>query len=172
MNRYLLAACLMGLICLPLQAETKNSELFQSYINDNKILGGVETFGLPATGMTLDARIDTGAELSSLDARNIREFKQDQQKWVSFELVDRKNGSSKKLTLPVDRHVKIKRHGAESQCRPVICLLVTLGDRKQETYFSLTDRSKFDYPLLIGRSFLTGQLVDISRNNLAGQPVL
>ena len=172
MNRYVLAACLLCLVNLPLQAETKSIEPFQKKISDIKILGGVETLGLPTTGMALDARVDTGAELSSLDARNILEFRKDRQQWVSFDLIDRKTGCCKKLSLPVERHVRIKRHGAKSQCRPVVCLPITLGNQHQETHFSLTDRSKFEYPVLIGRSFFSGQLVDISRSNLAGPPVL
>ena len=167
MKKQFLSLLLLCLVNTLLQAETESSPKLQS---ETKILGSVETLGVPLAGMALDARVDTGAELSSLDARNIKEFKKDQDSWVSFELLDRESGCLKQISLPVERYVKVKRHGAESQCRPVICLPVVMGSDKQKTPFTLTDRRKFEYPVLIGRSFLNGQLVDISKSNLTGKP--
>ena len=95
-----------------------------------KILGGVETLALPAAGLTMDARIDTGADLSSLDARNIQEFTRDKTQWVSFQVVDRTSGKSRCITTPLDRHIHIKRHGLSSQCRPVVCLAITMGGQQ------------------------------------------
>ncbi|MCL6271602.1 RimK/LysX family protein [Sansalvadorimonas sp. 2012CJ34-2] len=169
MNKTLLIACLFCLIHLPLQADTKTTPFQQK---ETKILGGVETLGLPSAGMALDARIDTGAELSSLDARNIKDFKKDGKDWVSFELVNRGGGCTKNMELPVERYVRVKRHGAESQCRPVVCLPVVMGSDQRSTPFTLTDRRKFEYPILLGRSFLSGLLVDINKKNLTGKPVL
>ena len=143
---------------------------------DTNIIGSVEALGLPQPGIVLDARVDTGAELSSLDARNLRSFQKIHHKkkeWVSFDLVDRKTGRCQHMEVPVERYVKIKRHGVDSQCRPVVCMPAIMGSRKQNILFTLADRRQFQYPVLIGRNYLaSGQLVDISQAYLAGQPVL
>jgi hypothetical protein len=57
----------------------------------------------------------------------------------------------------------IKQHGAESATRPVIRLGICLGNVYKEVEVNLQDRSKFNYQLLIGRSYLKNSfLVDAS----------
>ncbi|WP_281646573.1 RimK/LysX family protein [Parendozoicomonas sp. Alg238-R29] len=131
------------------------------------LLGAVETLTLSEGGLLMDARIDTGAELSSLDAREIREFKKDGEKWVNFQIIDRQSGVKKKLSLPIKNHVKIKRHAQKSQCRPVVCMGISLGEDTNKTLFTLTDRRNFEHPILLGRSYLHGKaIVDVSHNYL------
>ena len=140
------------------------------------IFGCVETVTLPALALDLKARVDTGAGLSSLDARNIEEFIRDGESWVSFQVKERVSGVCKKLCLPVISYVQIKRHGQKSQCRPVVSLPIALGNRQGETLFTLTDRSHFDYPVLIGRSYMEKSypddrtLVDVKRDHIVSKP--
>jgi len=54
----------------------------------------------------------------------------------------------------VVRTVKIKQHGKQSAIRPVIRLGICLGDVYKEVEVNLEDRSKFNYQMLLGRSFL------------------
>jgi hypothetical protein len=57
----------------------------------------------------------------------------------------------------------IKQHDAESVTRPVIRLGICLGTVYKEVEVNLEDRSKFNYQLLIGRSYLKNSfLVDAS----------
>jgi hypothetical protein len=77
---------------------------------------------------------------------------------VRFEV---KNKSGDKLTLEkkVQRWVQIKRHGAELQKRPVILLGICLGYFYKEIEVNLVDRSDFNYPMLIGRSFMADSFI-------------
>ena len=56
------------------------------------IIGESEPIYFMPMSMPFQARIDTGAEMSSIDAKNIKKFERDGEKWVSFDLVNRKNG--------------------------------------------------------------------------------
>ena len=131
------------------------------------VFGAVETLTLTQEDLALEARVDTGADISSLDARCIKEFHQDGRDWVTFQVVDRQSGASREISAPVTQYVKIKQHGRESQSRPVVCLDIAMGPLANSTLFTLTDRSKFDHPVLLGRSYLEGRaIVDVSHDHL------
>ena len=69
------------------------------------------------------------------------------------------------VEMPLEREAKIKRKGSQVQIRPVVKLGVCLAGVYEEVEFTLTDRSNFEYPVLIGRNFLAGKfLVDSSRS--------
>ena len=64
-------------------------------INKNKnntslIIGGVESVYIPPFEIPFQARIDTGAATSSIDAQNITPFERDGEKWISFDIVNKK----------------------------------------------------------------------------------
>jgi len=62
------------------------------------------------------------------------------------------------------RTASIKRHGAEDMKRPVVKLKIMLGNIEMERQFTLADRSKYTFPVLIGRNVLSGKyLVDVNR---------
>jgi len=134
------------------------------------IIGEVESISFLKQNVQLDARIDTGATTSSLRAINIEHYERDGKKWVRFEMPTTKDPKGKwiKVERPLARIIPVKRHGAEPLHRPVVSMLVSIGDIKCHCEFSLTDRKGFEYPVLIGRNFLSGRaLVDVSQNYLA-----
>ncbi len=135
-------------------------------IKGMRIIGEVEPVTIVKAGLTLPARIDTGATTSSLDARDIQKFERDGKKWVRFILLDRRSGKKVKVEGRLTRTVEITRHGTDPQYRPVIKLKASLGKIELYREFSLTDRSAFTYPVLIGRNFLGGEfIVDVTRKN-------
>lgn len=124
------------------------------------ILGGIEYVTIDPPGISMKARLDTGATTSSLDARDIREFERDGKTWVKFQLVDRKSGQATDVSRPVVRSAAITNGGR----RYIVSLKATIGSIEQFTEFSLADRSTYNYPVLIGRNFLRDQaLVDVAR---------
>lgn len=130
------------------------------------IIGEVEPVTIIRAGLTLPARIDTGATTSSLDARAIQRFERDGKKWVRFTLVDRQSGKKVQVEGRLTRTVEITRHGTDPQYRPVVKLKAILGKAELYREFSLTDRAAFTYPVLIGRNFLQGEfIVDVTRKN-------
>jgi hypothetical protein len=130
------------------------------------IIGEVEPVTILAADLTLPARIDTGAQTSSLDARDIQRFERDGKKWVRFVIVDRISGKKAKVESRLTRTVDITRHGADPQIRPVVKLKARLGKVELRREFSLTDRPEFTYPVLIGSNLLQGEfIVDVTRKN-------
>ena len=131
------------------------------------IFGWAEPVILVETGYELEAKLDTGAETSSLDAIDIRRFRRKGKSWVRFTVEDHDEGDDVRLERPLLRRVLIKRHDGDSQRRSVVSLTVCLGEHRRKVEFSLIDRSEFDYPLLLGRSALAGiAIVDPDEINL------
>lgn len=131
---------------------------------DSKIiLGNYEYVYIPSENLKLKAKIDTGATTTSLHAINIKAFERDGKKWVKFTLENEK-GELINKALPISRIVYIKRHGAKNQKRYVVQMRINVANSSQLVDVTLTDRSKFSYPVLIGKNFLTGMvLVDVSK---------
>lgn len=128
------------------------------------IIGEAEYVYLGAEQVRLAARIDTGAETSSLGAKEITPYERDGKKWVRFKVKDPRSGKEATLERRQRRTVKIKRHNAESEKRYVVSIPVKLGSIDRETDFTLTDRSNFEFTVLIGRNFLKGKaVVDVNR---------
>ncbi len=127
-------------------------------------IGAIEYVDLSETGARLKARIDTGAMTSSLDARDLEIFKKEGQDWVRFNLQPTEKDQPIKAEFPVARFVHIKRHGLESEQRPVIKMQAQIGSINQPTEFTLRDRSNYEYPVLIGVRFLQkSAIVDVSK---------
>ncbi len=127
-------------------------------------IGEVESVRLAQNNIDLTARVDTGAQTSSLDARNIVNIERDGKKWVRFEVVAA--GKKTVMEKPLARTLLIKQHGREALKRPVVKLDIFLAGKRMQREFSLADRSNFKYPVLVGRNVLQGSfIVDVSRKN-------
>ncbi len=132
------------------------------------VIGEVESLVLVKEKMQFSARIDTGAKTSSFSAVGIQPFERDGKRWIRFHVIDPVTKKQVVLERPLQRTVKIKRHGELAAERPVVQLLVAIGNLKEECDFSLVDRSDYEYPVLVGRNFLSGKvMVDVSRKMLA-----
>jgi len=142
----------------------KNIIIKKPVIKDSMIvIGTAEKVYIPSSDILLKAKIDTGATTSSMHALNIKEFERDGKKWIKFDLQD-KDGNLINKNLPLHRIVKIKRHGTKNQKRYVVQMKINLANISQLVEVSLTNRSKFTYPVLIGKNYLNGLfLVDVSK---------
>jgi hypothetical protein len=130
--------------------------------NEKQVAGWVENVILFPGNLRVKAKLDTGARNSSLNAKHIDEFYRGGDKWVRFELKNWK-GRTLGFEARVIRTVKIKQHGKQPAMRPVIRLGICLGNVYKEADVNLEDREKFNYQLLIGRSYLKNSiLVDSS----------
>jgi hypothetical protein len=136
------------------------------------IFGEAEKVTVVSADFTYDARLDTGATTTSIHAVNISDFTRDGKKWVRFSLVDPETQEKKQLERTLKRIASIKRHGTEDQKRPVVKLKLKMGPVEKVCEVSLTDRSQFEYPVLIGRNFLSGiGMVDVSRIYTNGKSI-
>lgn len=132
------------------------------------VVGAVENVLLPETGFIMPARVDTGANTSSMDARDIRNFERNGDEWVRFVLVDPETGDEAELERRRTRRVRIiQSTDDDGEVRPVVEMRITLGDLTQISEFTLTDRSHMRQPMLLGRNVLLDvMLVDVSSQNL------
>ncbi len=128
------------------------------------VLGEIEESYLPVYKVFLKARVDTGAQTSSMHAKEIVPFERDGEKWVRFSIMD-DHGKEIQIKKPIVKKIKIKRHGTEAQERYVVHMRLNISTISQYLEVSLTDREDYRYPVLIGRNFLQGNaLVDVSRH--------
>ncbi len=123
------------------------------------ILGHVERVIISDQGFSLKARLDTGAETTSLDAHNIRRFRRGDARYVRFEVIDPDSGEFVTLERPLLRNVRIRQHSGQAMRRPVVKMWLCIGPLVHEVEVNLTPRSEFLYPLLIGRSAMRGTIV-------------
>ena len=129
------------------------------------VIGGVEPVYFLPMKSPFSARIDTGAETSSLDVSNLRHFERDGEKWVSFTLQNKNSGETHNFEKRVIRKVTIKRIAA-SEKRVTVNMDVKFGKEILNADFTLADREKFEYQVLIGRNILNGRaIVDPSISN-------
>lgn len=128
---------------------------------DKSIFGWVEQVLIHDVGVQLEAKLDTGATTSSIDAHNIQRFRRGKKRFVRFELEPRDPPGVRRLERPLVRMVRIKQHDGRYQRRPVVTLDVCIGRVRRSVEFSLVDRRNFDQPVLLGRNALAGAaLVD------------
>ncbi len=121
------------------------------------IIGKVERVGVEAIDTIVKARIDTGAGVTSLNARIVevtRSTTSGKPDRVKFEVKD-DAGKTRILSKDVVEWQQIKDKGSDGYTtRPVVKLDLCLGGKEIYGRVNLVDRSNFRYQLLIGRNFL------------------
>ena len=134
--------------------------------NDKPTIGWIENVRIYPEGFVLDAKIDTGADHSSLNVSELSEFRRGGKRWVRFAVLTT-DGITMYLEKPVVRYAKIKQKENKSQKRPVVQFDLCLGKiYKRAVPVNLANRHNFKFNMLIGRSFLKNTaLVDSSRTN-------
>jgi hypothetical protein len=123
-----------------------------------QIVGWIEKVRLYPGNFLVHAKLDSGAEYSSLDAADMQIFVRDGKKWVRFDLEEKREGKKLTIERPLLRWAPIKRHNQAPQRRPVIRLGVCLGNIYQETEVNLINRKNYQYRMLIGRKFMEGHV--------------
>ena len=135
------------------------------------VAGWIETATLPDQGLTLDAKLDTGAVSASLNVTDLERFKRKGKTWYRF-TIHGADGKTATVEQQTSRISRVKRAEVKDTLRPIVKLKVCVAGHEAVTDFNLTDRSGQGTPLLIGRKFLlaTHLLVDSSRTHLFAKP--
>ncbi len=121
---------------------------------EKQIIGWLETVQILPENLSLPAKIDTGADHSSINVINQKEFRKGKEKWIRFS-VPIENDQAIRIERRILRTARIKRKGVPPQRRAVVLFDLCVGAiYKQEVPVNLADRRTFKYPMLIGRSFL------------------
>jgi hypothetical protein len=126
--------------------------------NAAQIYGYVEKVSFPDKKLILSAKLDTGAKSASLNATNITEINVKGVPYLRF-TVPTKNGEHT-FECEYKGRVKIKVRSGENGTellphapikRPVVLVNLQLGDKVRAIKVNLTNRKRFNYPLLLGR---------------------
>jgi hypothetical protein len=134
-------------------------------------IGWIETAQILPEKFQLSAKIDTGADNSSLHATDPMEFTKGDEKWIRFSIHLEEEDEAITLERPIKRFTRIKNKGAASQKRVVVLLDLCIGTIfKKDVPVSLADRSRFKYPMLIGRSYLKNSAIVDSSVTFSQQP--
>ncbi|MCP1675192.1 hypothetical protein J2T57_002340 [Natronocella acetinitrilica] len=133
---------------------------------DLQILGWLEKVSLEQADLVIEAKLDTGADTSSLHAPELETFERDDEDWVRFTVT---NGDGEAYTYekPISRTVRIRSASGRSE-RYVVEMDICLGGRRATTEVNLADRGGLSYQMLVGRSFMRDAiLVDSGAKYLA-----
>ncbi|MBX7137258.1 MAG: RimK/LysX family protein [Oligoflexia bacterium] len=128
------------------------------FAQEKESVGWQEKVRIYPANIVVHCKIDTGADYSSLNASNIEEIEKSGKQWIRFEITNR-YGNKATIERELVRTALIKRHGSKPDKRPVIRLGICIGTKYMEADVNLVNRSNFETQMLIGRSFLAGNVV-------------
>ena len=137
----------------------------KSPIFKKAIIGRVEKASLPSFGIkNIYAKIDTGADLSSIWATDIAE----KNGLLHFKLFGKASplytGQEIIIEKPHYLLTRVSNSFGHSELRYVVKLQIKLKGKLIKATFTLSDRSNKTYPILIGRKLLNRRfLVDVSK---------
>lgn len=131
--------------------------IFVSCAHHRPLVEAIEEVDIPELNLIeIEARVDTGALASTIHANNIMFFERDGKTFVQFEFCHEEACSKEKYEKEVLAFASVKSSNGKSSKRPIISLNVQIKTKNIKAHFTLYNRSKMTYPILIGRDLLSG----------------
>lgn len=128
------------------------------------IVGWHERVALPTWGVSaIRAKIDTGARSSALHVDNIVPLPGQR---VRFDLIASESGRRRHIDAAVVRTAHVRSSSGHGATRFFVRTRVRLGTIEREVELSLVDRSEMRFRMLLGRTALSGVLVDPTRTRV------
>jgi hypothetical protein len=119
-----------------------------------RVVGWKEHAALPDLKVKdVIAKMDTGANLASIDASQIKYSTKSGVKYVNFKIMKR-NNTVRKTSAPLAGFKRIKSSNGEVERRPYIKTTLLVDGISKKIELTLTDRGPMDYTMLIGRKAL------------------
>jgi hypothetical protein len=144
---------MVGIAALP-----SNAGKVDKQPRERIVMGWLESIVIEPWGVKLRAKLDTGAKTSAMHAENMELFKRNGKEWVRFSLddYDKKTNEAKVYTIerPTTREARVKDKKGNPIPRPVVSMEFCLDGVMYNAEFTLVDRSKYHYRVLLGRRFL------------------
>lgn len=138
----------------------------------NSIVGWKEWVGLPNLAIPfIKAKIDTGAQTSSIHAYDIKYSRQGGKTYVDFIIHPLQNNTRISITCREELHEirAVKSSNGKSEMRPVIKTTLQIGGQLVPIELNLTNRDSMGMRMLIGREALENALVNPSHTYLHGK---
>jgi len=119
-----------------------------------RVVGWKENAALPDLNVkNVIAKIDTGANLASIDAADIKIVSRDKVKYVKFKVMKR-NNTVRKTSAPLEGYKRIRSSNGDVERRPYIKTTLLMDGITKKIELTLTDRGPMEYTMLIGRKAL------------------
>lgn len=139
-----------------------------------KTIGWREWVSLPDLGVKeIKAKVDTGADNSSLHAFDLERYDEDGRQMVRFEIHphQRKRKPSISCVAEVVGERMVKNPGGRAERRPVIRTRLVVAGKEIEALINLTTRDEMTFRMLLGRRTLRGNfVVDPGHSYLGPRP--
>ena len=121
---------------------------------EKRAVGWKEHVALPDLKIkSVIAKIDTGANVATIDAANIKFITKNDIKYVKF-TVKKRNNTIRKTSAPLAGFKRIKSSNGDVEKRPYIKTDILMDGITKNIELTLTDRGPMDYTMLIGRKAL------------------
>ena len=121
---------------------------------EKKVVGWKEQGALPDLKLkSVIAKIDTGANLATIDAADIKFVTRKDVKYVKF-TVKKRNNTVRKTSAPLVGFKRIRSSNGDVERRPYIKTDILMDGITKNIELTLTDRGPMDYTMLIGRKAL------------------
>jgi hypothetical protein len=131
-----------------------------------QILGRSDRVDLPELGLeNIHAKIDTGAYTSSLHCSSAKVVNGQ----LEFVLLDEEHPEFTGMKFKMSKFTQreVKNSSGEAELRYIIRTTIKLFNRKIRAEFSLSDREKLRFPVLLGRKILRNRfLIDVTKKDL------
>ena len=138
------------------------------------IIGWREKIDFPGLKLLqIDAKIDTGADGSSIHYTRYKMIRQGGEKFLKFQLLseDHPQWRSKFLKTKRFDRINVKSSSGHIQKRIQIRTKICFLGKTFYAYFSLSNRSTMEYPVLIGKNILRNRyIVDVSQEYCSSKP--
>lgn len=136
-----------------------------------KILGRTDILDFPSFGFdNVKVKLDTGAYTSAIRCNYIREFEEDDIKFIEFCLLDNHYPNYyKQLFITKEfKKVKVKNSFGIAEERYSIKTSIKVFNKKYKITFTLSKRKNLRSPILIGRKFISKKfIVDVAEKDLS-----
>ena len=121
---------------------------------EKKVVGWKEQVALPDLKIkSVIAKIDTGANVATIDAADIKFVTRKDVKYVKF-TVKKRNNTVRKTSAPLAGFKRIRSYNGDVEKRPYIKTDILMDGITKNIELTLTDRGPMDYTMLIGRKAL------------------
>lgn len=129
---------------------------------------------MPELGVTeIKAKVDTGADNSSLHAFNIEQYEDNGLQMVRYEIHphQRKRKPNIACVSEVVKERKVKNPGGRSELRPVIRTKIVVAGVEFDALINLTTRDEMTFRMLLGRRTVRQRFViDPGRSYVGRRP--
>ena len=140
--------------------------------SDKIVLGWREWLTLPSLGLTVKAKVDTGARTSALHTFGVDTFEKDGELWVRFKMHPLQYSSDEEITCEakvVDRR-PVTDSGGHKEDRYIIETQLECAGSSWPIEISLTSRDSMRFRMLLGRTAMKGRaIVDPQKSYLLGR---